>query len=122
MVIAQALTTMVRRSISNLDFSRRTQRAGLAMQNWSKNVDFNDRAYLQPESLAELQEIVKSNQKLRARGTAHCFNEIANTSSYAINLSKMPKSIEVDSASRSVRVAAGLKYGCLLYTSDAADD
>ena len=81
------------------------------MQNWSKNVDFNDRAYLQPESLAELQEIVKSNQKLRARGTAHCFNEIANTSSYAINLSKMPKSIEVDSVSRSVRVAAGLKYG-----------
>lgn len=81
------------------------------MQNWSKNVDFNDRAYLQPESLAELQELVKSNQKLRARGTAHCFNEIANTSSYAINLSKMPKSFEVDSASRSVRVAAGLKYG-----------
>lgn len=81
------------------------------MQNWSKNVDFNDRAYLQPESLAELQEIVKSNQKLRARGTAHCFNEIANTSSYAINLSRMPKLIEVDSAARSVRVAAGLKYG-----------
>ena len=83
------------------------------MQNWSKNVDFNDRAYLQQESLAELQEIVKSNQKLRARGTAHCFNEIANTSSYAFNLSKMPKTIEVDSASQSVRVAAGLKYGKL---------
>lgn len=81
------------------------------MQNWSKIVDFNDRAYLQPESLAELQEVVKINQKLRARGTAHCFNEIANTSSYAINLSKMPKTIEVDTASRSVRVAAGLKYG-----------
>ena len=52
------------------------------MQNWSKNVDFNDRGYLQPESLLELQEVIRSNQKLRARGTAHCFNEIANTSSF----------------------------------------
>lgn len=81
------------------------------MQNWSKNVDFNDRGYLQPETLAELQELVRSNAKLRARGTAHCFNEIANTSSYAINLSKMPQTIEVNSGSNSVTVAAGLKYG-----------
>jgi xylitol oxidase len=81
------------------------------MQNWSKNVDFNDRGYLQPESIAELQELVRSNAKIRARGSAHCFNEIANTSSYAINLSKMPKTIEVNPASNSVTVAAGLKYG-----------
>jgi xylitol oxidase len=66
---------------------------------------------LQPESLAELQELVRSNAKLRARGTAHCFNEIANTSSYAINLSKMPQTIEISPELNSVTVAAGLKYG-----------
>jgi xylitol oxidase len=81
------------------------------MQNWSKNVDFNDRAFLQPESLAELQELVRSNQKIRARGTAHCFNEIANTSSYAINLSKMPRVIEVSASTNSVKVSSGLTYG-----------
>jgi len=81
------------------------------MQNWSKNVDFNDRAFLQPESLAELQELVRSSQKIRARGTAHCFNEIANTSSYAINLAKMPKIIEVIAATNSVTVSSGLTYG-----------
>ena len=81
------------------------------MQNWSKNVDFNDRDFLQPESLAELQEMVRLNQKIRARGTAHSFNEIANTSSYAINLAKMPRVIEVNSEKSSVRVAAGLTYG-----------
>jgi xylitol oxidase len=81
------------------------------MQNWSKNVDFNDRAFLQPESLAELQELVRSNQKIRARGTAHCFNEIANTSSYAINLAKMPRIIEVNAQKNSVRVSSGLTYG-----------
>jgi xylitol oxidase len=66
---------------------------------------------LQPETLAELQELVRGNAKLRARGTAHCFNEIANTSSYAINLSKMPQAIEINPESNSVTVAAGLKYG-----------
>jgi xylitol oxidase len=81
------------------------------MQNWSKNVDFNDRAFLQPESLAELQELVHSNQKIRARGTAHCFNEIANTSSYAINLAKMLRVIEVNAETKSVKVSSGLTYG-----------
>jgi len=81
------------------------------MQNWSKNVDFNDRAFLQPESLTELQELVRSNQKIRARGTAHCFNEIANTSSYAISLAKMPKIIEDSAATKSVTVSSGLTYG-----------
>ena len=81
------------------------------MQNWSKNVEFNDRGYFQPESLIELQELVRSNQKIRARGTAHCFNEIANTSSYAINLAKMPRVIEVSASTNSVRVSSGITYG-----------
>lgn len=81
------------------------------MQNWSKNVEFNDKSYLQPTSLTELQEIIRTNPKVRARGTAHCFNEIANTSSVAVNLGKMPKTIEIDVENKSVLVAAGLKYG-----------
>jgi len=90
-----------------------TRISAMTAQNWSKNVDFNDRELFQPESLAELQELVRSNAKLRARGTAHCFNEIANTSSYAINLAKMPKVIEVNRDSNSVTVSAGLTYGAL---------
>ena len=81
------------------------------MQNWSKNVDFNDREYLQPESLTELQELVRIHPKIRARGTAHCFNEIANTSSYAINLGKMPRVIDVNPDANSVTVSSGLTYG-----------
>ena len=81
------------------------------MQNWSKNVEFNDKSYLQPTSLVELQELIRTNPKVRARGTAHCFNEIANTSSVAVNLAKMPRVIDVSSESSSVKVSAGLTYG-----------
>ena len=81
------------------------------MQNWSKNVDFNDKSYFQPTTLSELQGLIRNNPKVRARGTAHCFNEIANTSSVAINLTKMPKTIEISAGKKSVLVAAGLTYG-----------
>jgi xylitol oxidase len=83
----------------------------MTQRNWSKNVDFNDREFLQPVSLDELQEMIRSHPKMRARGTAHCFNEIANTSSYAVNLAKMPKTIEVNANTNSVIVAAGITYG-----------
>ena len=81
------------------------------MQNWSKNVDFSEKAYLQPQSLSELQEMIRSHANLRPRGSAHSFNEIANTDHYAINLSKMPQVIEVNQEKRSVNVSAGLTYG-----------
>ena len=81
------------------------------MQNWSKNIDFSEEVYLQPESLSELQEMIRSHKNIRARGSAHSFNEIADTHHVAINLAKMPKVIEVDESKRSVRVSAGLTYG-----------
>lgn len=55
--------------------------------------------------------MVRLNHKIRARGTAHSFDEIANTSNYAINLAKMPRVIEVNSEKSSVRVGAGLTHG-----------
>ena len=81
------------------------------MQNWSKNIDFGEKAYLQPQSLSELQEMVRSHTNIRARGSAHSFNEIANTDQYAINLARMPQVIEVSEVKCSVKVSAGMTYG-----------
>ena len=81
------------------------------MQNWSKNIDFLEDGYFQPESLGELQEMITGQRKIRARGTAHSFNSIAVASSIGLNLSKMPKTIEVEPKLQTVRVAAGLTYG-----------
>jgi xylitol oxidase len=81
------------------------------MQNWSKNIDFGEKAYLQPTSLQELQEIVRTHKHIRARGSAHSFNQIADTYEYAVNLAKMPQIIEVNEEKRLVRVSAGLTYG-----------
>ncbi len=61
--------------------------------------------------MAEIQSLVASNAKIRARGSAHCFNEIADTSAIAISLEELSNEIEIDKANRTVRVPAGMKYG-----------
>lgn len=79
--------------------------------NWSGTVNFQDSTFAEPASISELQEIISASPKVRARGSAHCFNEIADTTAVAISLHKMPGKIEINKESQTVRVPAGMKYG-----------
>ena len=81
------------------------------MKNWAGNIKFQDSKTLAPESIAEIRNIVRTNSKVKARGTAHCFNTIADTKHVALMLDKMPKEIIVNKKKKSVKVSAGLKYG-----------
>ena len=83
------------------------------MKNWSGNVEFQDAAYLEPSSLQELQEVIRKNGRIRVRGTAHCFNQIADTSAVSVNLAHMPEVIEINERVPSVTVSAGMTFGRL---------
>lgn len=82
-------------------------------KNWSGNINFHDSETFFPDSISQLQQLVASSSKIRARGSAHCFNSIADTNSVAVILNKMPQNIEVDSAKKIARVPAGMKNGDL---------
>jgi xylitol oxidase len=79
--------------------------------NWSGTVNFRDSEFASPSSIAEIQSLVASSAKIRARGSAHCFNDIADTSAIAISLEKLSNEIGIDKEKRTVRVPAGMKYG-----------
>ena len=81
------------------------------MKNWSGTVTFQDSNAEYPEALDSLKQTVSSSSRVRARGSAHCFNAIADTDSVSLNLEKMPQEIQIDKESKTVRVPAGLKYG-----------
>ncbi len=83
------------------------------MKNWSGNVEFQDLAFLEPCSLQELQEVIRKNERIRVRGTAHCFNQLADTSSVSVNLARMPEVIEINEQVPSVTVLAGMTFGQL---------
>ena len=81
------------------------------MKNWSGTVTFADSQTFAPSSTAELAAIVAANPKVRPRGSAHCFNAIADTNAISVTFENMPNDIVIDKEKQTVTVSAGIKYG-----------
>ena len=79
--------------------------------NWAGNVAFRAERAHRPESLADLQAVVAGAPQVRALGTGHSFNRIADTTSDLVSVAAMPRVLEVDAARRTARVSAGLRFG-----------
>ena len=79
--------------------------------NWSGTVTFRDSNSFAPVTTAELAEIVATNPKVRARGSAHCFNAIADTDCVSVTFENLSKELVIDKEKQIVTVSAGIKYG-----------
>lgn len=80
-------------------------------QNWSSNVTYRPSQVTAPTSIDELADLVRSAPRVKALGSRHCFNTIADTDGVHILSSALPEVIEIDSERRMVRASAGLRYG-----------
>jgi xylitol oxidase len=81
------------------------------MKNWSGTVTFQDSRSHSPATVDELAKIVAKEGKIRARGSAHCFNAIADTSAASVTFENMSQEIVIDKDRAIVTVPAGMKYG-----------
>lgn len=88
-------------------------------KNWSGNISFQDKEYLEPKSVAELQQLINSKSHIRVRGSGHSFNTIADSTETVVSLAKIPQVIEIDETTRHVKVSSSLKYGEIVQTLDA---
>jgi xylitol oxidase len=79
--------------------------------NWAGNVKFAATRVHRPSTVDELGEVVASAPRIRALGTGHSFSRIADTTGDLVSLVGLPRSIEIDPDSATVRVSAGLRYG-----------
>jgi xylitol oxidase len=79
--------------------------------NWARNYLYSAKQIHQPETIEHAQEIVQRSEKLKALGTRHSFNEIADTSGDLISLKHFDKILELDRARGTVTVEAGVRYG-----------
>ncbi|GAB2572266.1 alditol oxidase [Streptomyces capparidis] len=80
------------------------------LTNWAGNVEFSARHMHRPESLDRLRELVASGARVRALGSGHSFNRIADTPGTLIRLDRLPPAVEVDAAAGTVRVGAGTTF------------
>ncbi|NBB23224.1 FAD-binding protein [Runella sp. CRIBMP] len=82
-----------------------------ARTNWAGNLTYSTDNLHTPKTVAELQEAIKSCKKVRALGTKHCFNKIADSTENQISTAEFNKIISLDKDKNTVTVEAGIKYG-----------
>ena len=80
-------------------------------RNWASNVFYRSERIVAPRSIEALADAVRSASRVKALGSRHCFNTIADTDGVHIVARELPAEVAVDSERRVVRVAAGLRYG-----------
>lgn len=88
-------------------------------ENWAGNYHYSTDKVFQPSTLAETQDAVRSVIHVRALGTRHCFNGIADSSVAQISTLRLD-SFHLNAAEKTVTAGAGIKYGDLAVQLDRA--
>ena len=81
--------------------------------NWAGNYAYKATHLHQPNTVEQIQEIIKSNNSLKALGTCHSFNSIADSRSNQVSLQQFDPEISLDEEFQTVTVGGGLRYGQL---------
>jgi len=88
------------------------QRSPATRKNWSGNYTYSTDRLDTPASVEEVQAAVKRARKIRALGTRHSFNAIADSAVEQISLQHLDQMV-IDPAARTVTLGAGVTYGKL---------
>ena len=80
-------------------------------RNWARNIEFSAAELATPGSLTELQQVVAGADRVRALGSGHSFNRIADTSGVLVATAGAGSIMSVDPERRVVRVSGGVRYG-----------
>jgi alditol oxidase len=83
----------------------------MELRNWAGNITFSTSRLHAPRAVEELQHLVAGSDRVRALGTGHSFNRIADTTGDLVTLREVPPQIEVDADAGTVVVPAGARYG-----------
>src|SRR4051794_38103586 len=82
------------------------------MRNWAGNISYGSDAIAEVATVDALREYVRAQPRVKALGTRHCFNRIADSRHGFVGVQAL-RHIAMDAAARRVRVGAGITYGAL---------
>ena len=95
-----------------------TSSPGPAGRNWAGNLAYRAARLHRPVAMEELQEIVARSERVKALGSRHCFNDIADTPADLVALDRLPADVTFDDpdgdGGGTVWVPAGLPYSGLV--------
>ena len=82
-------------------------------QNWAGNLTYSTDNLYQPPTVEQVQAMVKQHDKLRALGTRHSFNRIADSNHNQLSVEKLGDRLSLNRDASTVTVDAGVRYGQL---------
>lgn len=80
-------------------------------KNWAGNYEYQAARVHHPETIEQVQELVCRSDKVKALGSRHSFNSIADTHHDHISLNQLNKVVALDRERRTVTVEGGMRYG-----------
>jgi xylitol oxidase len=88
---------------------------GDALQNWARNFTFAAARVHSPRSAEDVRDLVARTRKIRALGTRHSFNDIADTTEDLVSLERLDRVVSFDLVGPrpTVTIEAGVTYGRL---------
>ena len=79
--------------------------------NWAGNYNYTAKTVHYPKSLDEVQALVKSHDQIKALGSRHCFNNIADCQEAQLSTRELQSEINIDEERQVVQVSSGTRYG-----------
>jgi alditol oxidase len=80
-------------------------------QNWAGNYTYNAARWHYPTTIAEIQDLVARQRKLKVLGSRHSFNNIADTDADLISLERLVPEAHIDRERNTVTIDGGARYG-----------
>ena len=84
---------------------------GVARTNWAGNVLYAASEFQAPSTVGELQNVIAAAGHVRAVGSGHSFNRIADTTGCLVSVAGLPTVIDIDTPGAAVHVSGGTRYG-----------
>ena len=82
-------------------------------RNWAGNYTYSAARLHYPETVEQVQDLVSRSAKVRALGSRHSFNDIADTPEDLISLARLDRVVALDRERSTVTVEGGARYGQL---------
>jgi xylitol oxidase len=83
------------------------------LQNWAKNLTYSTEKVEVPTSVEDVQTFVSEASKIKALGTRHSFNNMADSADCLLSTEHLNRIIQIDRDRMTVTVEGGISYGTL---------
>ncbi|MFV0285494.1 MAG: FAD-binding protein, partial [Demequina sp.] len=81
---------------------------------WAGTHTFGAKDLIEATSIAQVEDVLGTTTgPVRALGTRHSFNDLADTAGTLITVTSIPADPVIDEHARTVTVGAGVRYGVL---------